>query len=347
MINYTNASLNDLIIHQTGNKSENIQYVISKTKVENISNEISFTLNNLFLSPFRNAEFYCFYHESEIELNEIFNYCKQLFKNENLFYEVSIKILKHLFNSSKHPQIKIGEFYLVLFDNLLLGTEPVKAIGIFKSENKEKIFKLRKSKDYFDLDLIEGISTSKIDKGCLIFNTDGENGFKVCVMDNTNKGSDAQYWKEDFLKLKPCNDEFNNTKNFLSLTKSYITQQLPEEFEVAKADQIDLLNRSVEYFKTHDNFDKKEFETEVFQDTGIIKSFRKFDDIYQTDNELELSSQFEISPQAVKKQAKIFKSILKLDKNFAIYIHGNRQLIEQGVEKDGRKFYKIYFNEES
>jgi len=49
----------------------------------------------------------------------------------------------------------------------------------------------------------------------------------------------------------------------------------------------------------------------------------------------------------VKKQARIFKTVLKLDKNFRIYIHGNRELIEQGVEKDGRKYYKIYFEQES
>lgn len=55
----------------------------------------------------------------------------------------------------------------------------------------------------------------------------------------------------------------------------------------------------------------------------------------------------DISPQAVKKQARIFKSVLKLDKNFHIYIHGNRELIQQGTEKDGRKYYKIYFENES
>ena len=102
-----------------------------------------------------------------------------------------------------------------------------------------------------------------------------------------------------------------------------------------------------EYFKTHESFDKKEFEKEVFQDAGIIKSFRNFDDNYRQENEIELTDNFDISPQAVKKQARVFKSVLKLDKNFHIYIHGNPELIEQGVEKDGRKYYKIYYKDES
>jgi hypothetical protein len=79
----------------------------------------------------------------------------------------------------------------------------------------------------------------------------------------------------------------------------------------------------------------------------VIASFRKFDDNFRAENKLELPDTFEISAQAVKKQAKIFKSVLKLDKNFHIYIHGDRELIEQGSDPDGRKYYKIYFKEES
>jgi hypothetical protein len=48
----------------------------------------------------------------------------------------------------------------------------------------------------------------------------------------------------------------------------------------------------------------------------------------------------------VKKQARVFKNILKLDKNFDIYIHGNRELIEKGIDENGRKYYKIYYEEE-
>ena len=149
------------------------------------------------------------------------------------------------------------------------------------------------------------------------------------------------------MQLKPCNDDYHHTKEFMNITKNFVTQQLTEDFVVSKADQIDLLNRSVEYFKTHDTFEKQDFETQVFQDEEIIKSFRNFDELYREQNDMEANDSFEISEQAVKKQAKVFKSVLKLDKNFHIYIHGNKDLIEQGVEKDGRKYYKIYFDKEA
>ena len=102
----------------------------------------------------------------------------------------------------------------------------------------------------------------------------------------------------------------------------------------------------MEYFKENDEFSKEEFEKEVFGDEEVIESFRGFDTSYRETNEIEMEDNFEISNQAVKKQAKMFKKILKLDKNFHIYIHGDSNKIEKGVESDGRKFYKVYFDEE-
>jgi hypothetical protein len=103
----------------------------------------------------------------------------------------------------------------------------------------------------------------------------------------------------------------------------------------------------VDFFKTHDIFDKEEFEQEVLQQENIIQSFSRFDERYKLENRIEIEDHFEISSQALKKQEKVFKSVIKLDKNFHIYIHGDRDLIEHGIEKDGRKFYKIYYNDES
>jgi hypothetical protein len=133
----------------------------------------------------------------------------------------------------------------------------------------------------------------------------------------------------------------------MNITKHYIAKELPDEFEINRTDQIDLLNRSAEYFKTHDNFDKDDYEKEVFRDSKIIKSFRKFDESYRNENDFDYEDSFEISSSAVKEGVKLFKSVLKLDKNFHIYIHGDVELIKQGVEKDGRKYYKIYYVNEA
>lgn len=79
----------------------------------------------------------------------------------------------------------------------------------------------------------------------------------------------------------------------------------------------------------------------------MIESFNTYKSEYDFACELAVLDRFAISEAAVKKQAKSLKSVIKLDKNFHIYVHGDRDLIEQGEDEEGRKFYKIYYNKES
>jgi hypothetical protein len=254
---------------------------------------------------------------------------------------------KQLYDLSTHPQIKAGDLFVAYFTGLIIDNETTEAIGIFKSENKQEFLKVDKNQGGFEVHYQDGININKLDKGCLILNLESEKGFKVCVIDNTNKAAEAQYWKNDFLMVKPCKDSFHTTKDYLDLCKNYVTKQMPNDFEISKTDQIDLLNRSINYFKEQDEFNMDDFSRSVIQDPQVIESFKGYKKQYEDEHELEFNESFDISDAAVKKQNRMFKSVLKLDKNFHIYIHGKRELIEKGVDPDGRKYYKIYFNEEN
>ena len=48
---------------------------------------------------------------------------------------------------------------------------------------------------------------------------------------------------------------------------------MTEEFEVSKPDQINLLNKTSQYFKSKDHFEKEEFEREIFNSQELIDSF--------------------------------------------------------------------------
>lgn len=260
--------------------------------------------------------------------------------------EQSKNLAIHLYNQSTHPKIKAGEFYVVYFKDCILDGETLDAIGIFKSENKDIFLEIERNNDGFEIDSKKGINIDKLDKGCLIFNTQKENGYLISVVDNINC-LDAQYWKNDFLNIKPVKNEFHNTNQFLNMTKEFFTKQISQRSEINKADQIELLNRFINYFKTHERFNKQDFEQVVFNSKKIIESFQEFNEFFQKENKIKLASDFEISNQAVKKHSRAFKRVLKLDKNFHIYIHGNRDLIEQGIDEKGRKFYKIFYEEEN
>ena len=58
-----------------------------------------------------------------------------------------------------------------------------------------------------------GVNIDRLDKGCLIFNLEKENGYKVCIVDS-NKSNDTQYWKDEFLSIKPASDNFILQKTF-------------------------------------------------------------------------------------------------------------------------------------
>ena len=61
-----------------------------------------------------------------------------------------------------------------------------------------------------------------------------------------------------------------------------------------------------------------------------------------------LPEQFDISSSAVKRQSRGLKSVIKLDKNFHIYVHGDRQRIQRGFdEASGLHYYQLFFDDEA
>jgi hypothetical protein len=345
MFNLTLGKMDKLIIHHVGNKNneDGVRFSDALTEFENIEKYFGQLVN----SNFKSEELYQFHFSADLNLNPIYKFINSIFNEKELFIEQSKNIGRYLYDKSSHPQIKGGELCIFYFKDCQISDEILDCIGIFKSENKETILKVNKTKSGFDLIDEKGMNTNKLDKGCLIFNTEKENGYLISVVDNTNKNVEAQYWKDHFLGLKPKKNEYNQTNQFLGIAKQFVTKQLIEDFEVSKADQIDYLNRSVNYFKKNETFDKMEFEKEVFADSNVIESFRKFDQIYRNENDLELSNNFEISEQALKKQSKFFKNVIKLDKNIQILVNGSSEQIEVGFDKSrGKKFYKIYFDTE-
>jgi 37-kD nucleoid-associated bacterial protein len=349
MLQFWKTTIEKLIIHQVGNKSMEEGVVLNENTIDLIEEEgLSDVLLKFFLKPFKEVPAYSFTHPADLRMNDVYKIISEIFDSSKKFIKNSQNLSKILYELSTHPKIKSGELYIVLFANCQYNEIMTDAIGIFKSETKETFLKVAHEKNSVKIALQNGINTNKLDKGCIILNIEKENGYIVFSVDSTSKSNEALYWKDDFLKLKPLNDDYHYTTNILQLTKQYVTSFLPKAFEVTKTDQVNYLNKSVDYFKSKDDFSIKDFEKEIFNDPSIIKSFRKFGSDYLDKNNIDIADSFEISDSAVKKQARLYKSVLKLDKNFHIYIHGNTDLIEQGYDnRTGKKFYKIYFDQET
>jgi hypothetical protein len=352
MVTCFEASLDTISVHHVGNSSQNELYALSDQPLALKDELIAKLLMQYFLSPFEKTnEVYHLSHTSgDLALNELHHFATQLFEDNGKLHEVSEQIAKYLYKVSNHPKIKSGELYVVYFKKVQIEGNLLDAVGLFKSENKETYLKVYPEKGGFAVDYEENaININKLDKGCLIFNIEKENGYKVVVIDNSNRGQDtAVYWKDEFLQLKIRNDSFNQTSNTLGIYKNFVTQKLDDEFEMSKADKIDLLNRSMKYFKEKETFDMDEFAGEVIGNPKAIESFKTYKQQYEDEFETPIGDSFEISSNAVKKQSRVYKSVLKLDKNFHIYIHGNKELIEKGFDDDKHmNYYKVYFKEEA
>jgi len=348
MIDSTQASFNALSIHYAGNKTADEPLTISDGPIDLSDIRLRDGLINYFFTHFRKPEFYRFTHSESVELNTVYSLCDSIFCEQGDFHDLSASLARYLYDKSIHPQIKGGELYVDYLKNCVLEDELVDAVGIFKTESKSQFFKVEQDGTKFKLYQDYGVSEDKMDKGCLIFKTEKSEGYKACIVDTVSRGEEARYWRDDFLGLIPCDDDYHRTNNFLSLCKSYIKEQMPEEFVVEKTAQIDMLNKSVEFFKKHEQFDFKEFSTEVMQEPVLMESFEKYKGGYERQQGRPIEDRFDISDTAVRKNAKVFKSILKLDKNFHVYIHGSRELIEKGFDEVTKmNYYKIYFKEES
>jgi len=341
-------SLDQLVIHFVGNKVRETECILSQgdTVFEDETNKSIVEI--FFIKPFLdNQAYYQFYDVNGLDYNTAYKTIKSIFLKEKSLIEGSQILARHLYENTIYPQIKDGEFYIALFDNCIYNNEPTNAIGIFKSETKNQYLKVNNFGKSFQIENDAGIDVRKLDKGCIIFNIDGEDGYKISLVDNSSKSNDnTKYWTDLFLGITPCSDSYHTTQKYLHLTKDFIVNEIDNSFEVNKIDKSDLLNKSIDYFKKNERFNQDDFNAKVFRDVELIKTF----DIYKSDQTIcqpsDIESDFFISSQAVKKQARVFKSVLKLDKNFHIYIHGNREMIESGVDETGRKFYKIYYQNE-
>lgn len=360
ILDFTEAVFDQLSIHHVGNKQQDGNFVLSDTPVHLQDDMLPRLLIQYFLTPFSEiSEVYRFFHPSDqLELNVLYHHLRE-FLTSNIdytdeesfsetFHTLSKNICKHLYESSNHPKIKAGEVYIVFLKNLRMEGETCSAIGIFKSENKETYLKVYPSAEGFSLDYEqEAININKLDKGCLILNTENEQGYKVLALDKTNRQQEAVYWKDEFLQLKVRNDAFQQTGNFLNVYKQFVNKELDETFEIEKTDKIDLLNRSMNYFKENEVFKRNEFEEQVIADPKAIELFQNYSQRYGEEMEQSFDDQFDIANNAVRKMQTTYKSVLKLDKNFHVYVHGKREYIEKGFDEEkGLNFYKIYFEKE-
>lgn len=343
-LSFLKTNLTHLILHAVGNKVADEGVVISKSPLS-LSEDLKNILTNFFLKSFNTDRLYCFYHDYKIDLNEVYLHVSNIFDNPDFLCQQSIYLAKLLYNKSVHPQIKSGEFYVAYFKDIEFEGHLTDAIGLFKTEKKDIFLKPEYNEGIYNLKSESGINTKKIDKGCIVINNKKEEGYICIILDLTNKGNDAQYWADDFLHVHQITDTYTNTENIMSLAKSFVKKELTTAKEVTKTEQIDILNKSLQYFKEKESFNITNFEEEVIINPTLVEKFREYKREYESIRNISIDNEFPLSESAIKKQQRSYKRAITLDKKIQIIINGDSDQIERGVDSKGN-FYKIYYNNE-
>ncbi|GFS04124.1 nucleoid-associated protein NdpA [Elysia marginata] len=346
MLEFYSAQITNLALHKIGNKSKDEHLILSDSELITIDEE-GLILKEFFLKPFREREENYFHFDSDKTQAGVLDFADDIFDQKD-FIKSSQDIAKHLYDCSRHPHIKPGELFVAHFTNIIIEGEEVDAVGIFKSEIKQHFFKFKNSAQDLLLSIEEGVNANKLDKGCLIFNTNREEGYKLLSLD-TNR-YDTKYWTEQFLKILPLADNHYFTKSYLKFCHKFAKDViLPAE---DKQQEVMFMNKAVNHFAKNDSFEEDAFLRETIDNPQLLPEFHNYKGNEGLKYGIEDVSSFPIVDSAVREARKGIKDIIELDTHFQLKINfTNATVMDRYLEKgwDEEKqmyYYLIYFNEE-
>ena len=335
------GNISHMIVHYVGNKSRDEGVSFSEKELDFA--DISSDIISMLVKSFDTKESCHFYFESTLALNPIYTFVKTMFDEVSRFQEQSEFIAKILYEKTSHPMTKSGELNLVYLSDCEIDGKKTDAIAMLKTENKQPAYQYLHTEHGYEIKKSEVISFSKVEKGCLIFNTNEENGYVVFSVDKKSKGIQSKYWKDDFLHVMTDATSYSQTKNLLSSCKAFIADNYSDGPKVEKANLISKVRTVLEQTETLSVHD---FSQEIFGETRLNKQFESY--LSSKDNPCQMQENIiQVEVPLVKKKSSLPKTTLYLDSNFEINILGGHDKIVQGFdEAAGMNYYQFFYNKE-
>lgn len=349
MINLYSTQIESISLHRVGNQNKG-ESVFLSAEPFNLNDETTGLLKEYFFKPFREKEenYFKLANEVDVTFNELHKIVSEVFSDPSSCHLNSKKIATHLFEQSNHPHIKSGEVYIAYLTGILLDNTKVDAIGIFKSELKHDFLQFEEKGSNLDLVVQQGININKLDKGCLIFNVEAAEGYKVLSVDSNRY--DAKYWLENFLGAEPLSDDNFKTKNYLKFCQNFAKDVvLPAE---DKQQEVLFMNRAVNHFAKNDAFEESNFLTDVIENPELIPEFKHYKVEKGPKYSIEDVSNFDIANKAVSDARKKIKNVINLDTNIQIKMdfinpESAEKFVEKGWDEERQMYYYlVYFNKE-
>lgn len=325
------------VVQRVGNKSneDGVSFSDDVCQMDGVEEPFLKLIN----ASFKFDDWKQFYYIDDLELNPTYRFVTKIFDDESCIVQQANNLARHLYEQSIHPNIKIGEFYVVLLDNCEVDDEPAQAIGLFKSEVREAVLTVKMEKNRLVLSSETGMSLKKLEKGCIVFNVDKDNGYKVAVVDNTGSNTDAHYWVDNFLHVRNCNDDYHETERLMEMCTGFV-QLLKEESEV---DSAFTAKKTSEILKTNETLQMDDLADMICQNEEQKQAFESYRQSYEEEYG-DFAEEINVVKKAISRKPVSRMNVLKLGNDFEVKVLNPDAEIESGVDElSGKRFYTLYY----
>lgn len=327
-------------------KLATIQMVGNKTRGEGLSaalkladvNESRDFLVQLIEKSFTMDDLKCFTYIESVELNPVYQFVSKIFDDEEAFLKQSVNIATFLYDQSIHPNIRSGELYVLLLE-CEYKKKMVEAIAILKSERKDPFLATDNDGREISVRTIYGTGLKGLDKGCIVLNQERRNGYLVGTVDNTNNGSDAQYWTDGFLHVMDCDDDYHQTVKLMDMCRGFVKQQE----EMTDMERAVIAKKTADVFATGETIQVDALVNMICQDEKQKEGFVAYREAFEKRNG-EFCDKVNLVKKVALRKPVTKMTTLKLGADFEVKVLNPEAKIEGGVDKkSGMKYYTLYY----
>lgn len=338
MIHCSNSNIQFLKISYIGNRISGEKVKISREMLQ--CDELTRGIvGRYLLSGIDYHQLFKFTHSEGVEFNKVYSLASEVFKDQSSFDNATNELSYLLYDKANDKSIPGGYLFVVYMKGCLVDDVQTDALGIFKAETKDIFLKFTSKGTDISLSSEQGFALNKVDKGCVIFNIESKDGYRLAVVNKSHSKTSVKYWNVDFLRCAPVAGDYLNTQAVLKAIGQFI-----KEKEGGQIEKAFLLNKSLQETRK-DSINVSDLLSLVASGEGDRSRIQELFSSYVGGNE-QLPDTVIPDMTALKKSR--LKSVLKLDDNFEIVFHGGENRIETGFDKaTGMKYIKLLYEYDS
>jgi hypothetical protein len=187
-----------------------------------------------------------------------------------------------------------------------------------------------------------GIPLKKPGYACIVF-LNGEGVYRMFQL-----SARPGFWSQNLFPFRSSPDDAFHSKEFFRMCKSFSEDVLLKEQHKSREEQLGFLSDSVSFTKENQEVSFEAFREDVLKEPSLINAFDDYREAYSDRRQWNPPDKFAVSKEVQNQVGKYLKSVIKLDKNFHIYVHGAKDRIEKGFDNSRNlNYYTLWFDAEN